>query len=339
MAIRMKDIAAELGVSAVTISKVLRNQGRISAGMRERVLQRIKELNYEPNLAARSLVGGRTFLIGLIVPDLTHPFFAAIAKSLSGNLRTKGYALAISSSEEDCDLESKEISAFLARRVDALILASSQRSGSGPVFQRLEEDQVPFVLADRKVRGLKAHFVGSDDQAIGRLATEHLIERGYRRIAHIRRPGISTGTNRFRGYEAALKDHGLQVRPNLVVLAESGDDRGEQCGFDAMRKLLSVRPRPDAVFCYNDIIGYGAIRAIRKSGLQVPSDVAVVGVSNLAGLALWDAGQVSLTTVDQDIHAIGEVLSSLVLDLIEKGMRRTPENVLLPAKLVVRAST
>jgi hypothetical protein len=116
----MKDIAADLGVSAVTVSKVLRNQGRISTGMRERVLQRIKELNYEPNLAARSLVGGRTFLIGLIVPDLTHPFFAAIAKALSGNLRTKGYALAIASSEEDCDLEAKEISAFHARRVDAL---------------------------------------------------------------------------------------------------------------------------------------------------------------------------------------------------------------------------
>lgn len=260
-------------------------------------------------------------------------------KSLSGNLRTKGYALAIASSEEDCDLEAKEISAFLARRVDALILASSQRSASGPLFERMEGDHVPFVLADRKVRGLKAHFVGFDDRAIGRLATEHLIERGYRRIAHIRRPGISTGTNRFRGYEAALKDHGLQVRPELVVLAESGDDRGEQCGFDAMRQLLSLRARPDAVFCYNDIIGYGALKAIRESGLQVPSDVAVVGVSNLAGLAFWDAGQISLTTVDQDIPAMAEALSNLVLDLIEDKTRRAHDNILLPAKLVVRAST
>src|SRR5579862_347992 len=135
MAIRMKDIAAELGVSVMTVSKVLRNQGRIGADTRERVLKRIKELDYRPNLNARSLVNGRSSLIGLIVPDLMHPFFAAMAKSISRNLRVKGYGVAIASSEEDPDVERQETSAFLARRVDGLILASSQRSGAAKAFK------------------------------------------------------------------------------------------------------------------------------------------------------------------------------------------------------------
>src|SRR5579862_5550150 len=115
MAIRMKDIAAELGVSVMTVSKVLRNQGRIGADTRERVLKRIKELDYRPNINARSLVSGRSFLIGLIVPDLMHPFFAAVAKFISRQLRAHGYTVAISSSEEDAEIECQEISTFLAR--------------------------------------------------------------------------------------------------------------------------------------------------------------------------------------------------------------------------------
>jgi LacI family transcriptional regulator len=335
----MKDIAADLGLSAVTISKVLRNQGRISTVTRERVMRKIKELNYQPNLAARSLVSGRTFLIGLIVPDLTHPFFAAIAKAISGILRTRGYAVAVSSSEEDCDLEAQEISAFLARRVDALILASSQRSRTSNIFKRMRHENVPFVLADRVVPGLKAHFVGSDDKAIGIIATEHLIERGRTRIAHIHRPDISTGVNRLRGYEEALKRHGIKVRPEFIEVAESADDRGEQCGFDAMTRLLSLKPRPDAVFCYNDIIGFGALKAIREGGLRVPSDVAVVGVANLSALAFWGMAQVDLTTVDQDILGIADVVSKLVLNMVEEGPRSRYEHVLLPPKLVVRGST
>ncbi|HZQ20506.1 MAG TPA: LacI family DNA-binding transcriptional regulator [Terriglobales bacterium] len=339
MAVRMKDIAADLGVSAVTISKVLRNQGRISAGTRERVLRRIKELNYQPNFAARSLVSGRTFLIGLVVPDLTHPFFAAIAKSLSGTLRTRGYAVAVSSSEEDCELEAQEISAFLARRVDALIVASSQRSKNTSIFKRLRKEKVPFVLADRIVPDLNAHFVGSDDKAIGRIATEHLIDRGRRLIAHIRRPDISPGINRFKGYEEAMKKHRIKIRPEFVGVAESGDDRGEQCGFEAMQKLLSLRPHPDAVFCYNDIIGFGALKAIQEAGLRVPQDVAVVGASNLSALTFWRTTQLDLTTVDQDVPAIADVISKLVLDVVENGPRSRYEHVLIPPKLVIREST
>src|SRR5215469_4107295 len=128
MTVRMKDIARDLGVSVVTVSKVLRNHSDIGPETRERVLRRIKELKYRPNLAARALVTGRTHSVGLIVPDLVHPFFADIAKALSGVLRGRRYGLLISSSEEDPALERDEIDQLLARRVDALIIASAQRT-------------------------------------------------------------------------------------------------------------------------------------------------------------------------------------------------------------------
>ena len=137
MAVRMKDIAAELGVSVMTVSKVLRNEGRISSTTRERVLRRVAELGYEPNFTARGLVSGRSFLVGLVVPDLMHPFFSAMAKVISRKLRAEGYGLAISNSEEDSEIERYEVATFLARRIDALILASSQRSAAAKSFRQI----------------------------------------------------------------------------------------------------------------------------------------------------------------------------------------------------------
>src|SRR5262249_19890873 len=207
MPVRMKDIAHELGVSVVTVSKVLRNHSDISDETRERVLRRIKELNYRPNLAARALVTGRTCTVGLVVPDLVHPFFAQVAKGLSRVLRKKGYSVVISSSEEDTELEQQEVDQLLARRVDALLIASAQWTVD--TFRRIEEQQVPYVLIDRFFAGLTANFVGVDDHEAGRLAVEHLIDQGCRRIAHIRGPEVSTAIGRAEGYRQALAAHGI----------------------------------------------------------------------------------------------------------------------------------
>src|SRR5579862_5800505 len=161
MNIRMKDIARDLGVSVVTISKVLRDHPDVGEQTRERVLARVKELDYRPNLAARSLVTGRTYLVGLVVPDLLHPFFAEIAKSLSDALRQNGYSLSVSSSDEDPELEEQEINHLLARRLDTLIIASCRSSVE--LFLRIEKQKTPYVLIDRGFPGLSANFVGVDD--------------------------------------------------------------------------------------------------------------------------------------------------------------------------------
>src|SRR5258708_26110245 len=148
MSTRMKDIARDLGVSVITISKVLRNHPDVGDETRERVLARVKELDYRPNLAARSLVTGRSYLIGLVVPDLLHPFFAEVAKALSTALRKKGYSLIIASSEEDPELEEQEIDRLLGRQLDALIIASSRKTGEP--FRSLEKRFTPYILIDRE---------------------------------------------------------------------------------------------------------------------------------------------------------------------------------------------
>ena len=186
MPVRLKDIAVELGVSVVTVSKVLRNHSDISLETRNRVLERMKQLNYRPNLAARALVTGKTNMIGFVVPDLLHPFFAEVAKGLTKILRKRGYCLVIASSEEDPELEKQEIEHLLARRVDALIVASTQLNANS--FAQAEEQKTPFVLIDRFFEGLSANFIGVDDEKAGYLATRHLIEQGCKRIAHIRGP-------------------------------------------------------------------------------------------------------------------------------------------------------
>lgn len=335
----MRDIAADLGVSVITVSKVLRNQGRISSAMRERVLQRAKELNYRPDLLARSLATGRTYLIGMIVPDLMHPFFAAIAKALARSLREKGYSLVISSSDEDPDLELQEIETLVARRIDTLVLASSQRAKSNSISRCLKTARVPHLLLDRPLRGLNSHFVGSDDEAIGRLATEHLIERGYQRVAHIGIPNISPGSGRLAGYKATLKAHGLRVQASRVVAVESGDERGEECGYAGMQKLLALKPRPDAVFCYNDVIASGAERAVLEAGLAIPKEMALIGVSNLAGLSFWNTLQVPLSTVDQDVLRLAEEATQQILEMQESREKLLPKRVFVPLRLVIREST
>src|SRR5271154_6962775 len=215
MAVRLKDIARELGVSVVTVSKVLRGNADISEATRRRVLKRMKELNYQPNMMARGLASGRTYTIGLVVPDLVHPFFAELAKSLSGVLRANNRALILASSEEDPDIERREIRTLLNRGVDVLLIASCQANLRN--FYELGDDRTPYLLFDRNFPHLAAHFVGADDVVVGEMATNHLIEIGRKRIAHIGSKNSSPSFDRLRGYRNALVAAGLPTPDDLVV--------------------------------------------------------------------------------------------------------------------------
>ena len=232
MTIKMRDIAKDLGVSVITVSKVLRNHPEVGPATRERVLARVKELDYRPNLAARSLVTGRTYLVGLIVPDLLHPFFAEVAKSLSDVLRKSGYYLIISSSEEDPDLEQQAVDHLLARQLDTLVIASCRPTAE--LFVRIERHKTPYILIDRSVPGASANYVGVDDVAVGRLATEHLIAIGCKRIAHIRGPETSPGVARLEGYKRALLRRGITINRPLHHVCAKGRRRFEtpRCGSD-----------------------------------------------------------------------------------------------------------
>jgi LacI family transcriptional regulator len=334
MAVRMKDIAKDLGLSVVTISKVLRNHPDIAEETRERVLKRVKELDYQPNIMARSLVTGRSYLIGLVVPDLLHSFFAELAKALSASIGKHGYSTIISSSEEDSELEATEIQRLMARRLDALVVASSGTDLQP--FQRMERHGLPYVLIDREIPGLAANFVGINDEAAGRIATEHLIDEGCRTIAHIRGRENSTGTRRFEGYRRALQRRGLPFSDSLVVPRSSVDIDSTRMGAEAMRLLLRHKPIPDGLFAYNDPLAIGAMDAILEAGLRIPEDIAVIGCGNLH----YDHSlRVPLSSIDQNSQAIGERTAGILLSLLESKVRPQPMSIILDPSLVVRSSS
>lgn len=332
---RMKDIARDLGVSIVTVSKVLRNHPDISQATRDRVMQRIKELDYSPNLMARGLVTGRTFLVALIVPDLLHAFFAEIAIVISKQLRKQGYRLLISWSEEDASIEADEVRHLLAHGLDAMIVATS--SDSLASFRLLEERDIPYVLLDRDIPELKAPFVGVDDVLMGKMATEHLIEIGCKRIGHIYGPPTSPGQRRMEGYKAALASAGRPLRSEYVLTPSEAGPLSFHHGFEATQRLLAVKPRIDGIFCFNDPLAVGAIEAVLAAGLRIPEDVAIIGCGNFpAGAAL----RLPLSTMDQNTEELGSRTTKLALSLMQKPAKAAfPRRVILKPRLVIRATT
>ena len=333
MVVRMKDIARELGVSTVTVSKVFNNHKDIGAATRERVLRRIKELNYQPSLHAQGLASGQSFMIGLVVPDLVHVFFSEVAKSISKVIRQQGYGLVISSSNDDPVLEREEISQMMRHRVDALIVASCQETSKG---LRAISAEVPLILLDRKFEDFKANFIGINDELVGKMATGHLIERGFRKIAYIGGKTASTSHGRLIGYKQALTEHGISVPETYIVSRRHADESGDTTGCRAMEKLLKLNPRPDAVFCFNDPAAVGAMNAILAAGLRIPDDIAIIGAGNIRYVGSL---RVPLSSIEVFSETLGENAGNLALQLTASKKSAPPKSIVIQPKLIVRDST
>jgi LacI family transcriptional regulator len=337
MPVKMKDIARELGVSVVTISKALRDHPDISMATRERILHKVKELGYRPNLTARSLVTGRSSLIGLIVPELVHPFFADVAKALSNAMRSQGYFLVLASSEEDPELEQEEIEHMLAHRLDALIVASCQSDAAS--LRRIQQGETPLVLLDRSFKDLPAYFVGSDDYAAGKLATEHLLAVGCQRIAHIRGPQNSVGERRLKGYLDTMRRRGVEVRPEYIIRAPHADADGNRNGADALRQFFALEQPPDGIFCCNDVVAMGVLAEAIRLKIAVPRDLAVIGCGNLRHN---DMIRMPLSSIDQRSSEIGQRSAKLLIEILtaaEKKKKIDFREIILQPRLAAREST
>jgi LacI family transcriptional regulator len=334
----MKDIAKALDLSIVTVSKVLnKNDANISEATRRRVLECAKKLDYRTNMAAKGLVTGQSKMIGLIVPELFHGFFGEVAAGMSDALAEQGYGLIIASSRDNEKLESKEIKQMLARSVDALVVASCSTEASGLQSANRE---APVVLVDRRV-GHRGDFwlVGADDLQVGELATQHLIDIGRRRIAFIGAASFSPTNDRQTGYLAILARAGLKPPAKGMVRLPQNEESNHVLGAQFMRQLLKLKPRPDAVFCYNDTTAWGAALAILEAGLRVPEDIAVVGCGNSVHN---DFFRVPLTSVDLSSAHMGQEAANLGLRAIRERTQKAPHTpiaVLLRPTLVVREST
>jgi LacI family transcriptional regulator len=331
----MKDIAAELGVSVVTVSRALRDRPDVADQTKAKIMERAARLNYRPNLTARSLVTGRSSLIGLVVPDLIHPFFGEIAKGLSSKLREKEYYLLVSSSESDPQLEQDEVEHMLAHRLDCFVVASCRKDTD--TLRRIKDAGVPLVLVDRNFAGFSSNFVGVNDVKVGELAIGHLIAQGCKRIAHIRGPVTSVGNDRAEGYRRALERHGMAVPGNYVVACgEASDSDGEARGRNAMEEILALKPRPDGLFCFNDTVAMGAMERALEAGLRIPQNMAIVGCGNFYYSSKL---QVPLSSIDQKSREIGERAATLIMALLEKPPAARTRSIILDPELVARESS
>jgi LacI family transcriptional regulator len=334
MRVRLKDIARDLNLSSVTISKALRDFDDISEETKKRVRKRIKELGYQPDLRARALATGRTSMIGLVVPDLVHGFFAEIAQAIARTVGKEKYSIVISASGDDPDLEKEEIRNMLAMGLDALIIASVQRTVE--IFRRIEEQSVAYVLIDRRFAGLESNFVGVDDEEVGYMATMHLLDQGCRLVAHIGGPSISTSAGRLEGYKKALAQRGITPLRGFILERSVRDSDSERTGYLGMKKLLNLPARPDGVFCHSDAAAIGAMRAIEERGLRIPKDIAVIGCGNVA---YGDLLAVPLSTVDQGIASIGQKAAKMALNAVQTRNGVRPKSVLVKPRLIARKST
>jgi LacI family transcriptional regulator len=254
-------------------------------------------------------------------------FFAEIATTIEQVVGAAGYHVLISHTGESAEAEVANIELLESRKVDGLIVASAQHN-----HRRLKALETPLVLFDRRLPAAQAHFVGSDNHKVGLIATEHLLKQGCRRIAHLRGPRLSTSEERLQGYRDALGKRRRSVSANFIV--EAGHE--DASGFAAMKRLLAAESPPDGVFCFNDPVAIGAMRACLEAGLRVPDDVAFVGVANMR---YSDWLTVPLTTIDQRTSAIGMQAARQLLESMKAGKRLAPQTVLMEPELIVRASS
>jgi LacI family transcriptional regulator len=297
------------------------------------VLEQMKLRGYRPNMHARGLASGRSHAVGLIVPDLIHPFFGEFATALGSALRSSGVALIVASSQEDPETEQHEVRMLLARGVDVMVVASCRaKLARGLAFG---DERTPYLLVDRYFSSLDASFVGSPDVEVGELATGHLIQLGRTRIAHIGGHGMSPAVDRLRGYKRALAQAGLPAASEYILRLKHFEEAGDSAGYAAMRELIGRNPMPDAVFCYNDLSALGAMSAARKAGLRIPQDVAFVGCGNLRYAEHF---RVPLTSIDHGVEQMGAAAARLATGLAN-DRASAPQKIFIEPRLIARQST
>jgi len=326
----LADIARALGVSKMTVSRAINNHPEISPETRARILDAARRMNYRPNQHARALTTNRSYLLGVVVPDLMHSYFAEICRGVEAVGKPVGYQNLICSTDEDVANEQVEIEALLPR-TDGLILASSAPPEETKFYRRIIREGAKIVLIDRQLEGLRCATVTTNDVKVGLLATEHLINLGHRKVGHLKGTVASTAALRFEGYRRALAKHRLPFDKSLV--RECGFT--ETDGYASMRAWLRDGSAPAAIFAANDPAAIGAMGAIEEAGLRIPEDVALVGGGNIH---YADRLRVPLTTVAWSTSEMGQAAGQLLIGLIEGRRKRQEEHVMVEPELVVRTS-
>ena len=329
----LKAIAKQLGVSVTTVSRALNGKAEaygISKKTEQAVLKAAKKLHFSPDPLARGLRLNRTLSIGLLIPDIANPYFAEIAKNVEMAARPGGYSVILCDSQEDTKVEIESLGLLRGRKVDGLVIAPVGQSARH--FEELEDGSLPVVVVDRHFLRLKLPYVVSDNYRGALDATSHLIEHGHQTIACVQ--GLartSPNRERVRGYQAALKEHGIAADDALVA----GSSFSEENGYVHAKLLLKKSKGITAILALSNLIALGILRALAEEGLKVPDDMSIICFDDHPYCAYLNT---PMTTIDQDNAQMGQIAVRLLLELIQSPRRPTGEGITLPTRLVERAS-
>jgi LacI family transcriptional regulator len=333
--ITIVDIAHKLGITPSAVSKALSNHPRISTETKNAVMAAVRELDYHPNTLATALRNGKSGLIGMIVPAIHYSFFATAIKGAEDVLSKQGYSVIITQSNDNYEQEKKQIDGLLRARVEGVI-ASLALGTKNPSYYKTLSMNTPLVLFDRTFEDDQLNSVLIDDFGGAVKAMDHLVEMGYKRIAHLagQRHILPFG-KRIEGYKSTLDKHGLPFREEYLVECAPNKDEGTK----VTERLLALSEPPDAIFAASDYLAMGAIRAIKNKGLAIPEDIGVVGFSNEEF-----SSQVSptITTIDQFSESMGASAAELLLQLLHEkkdGNELIAQRRILSPQLLVRQSS
>lgn len=327
----IKDIAFKLGISISTVSRALRGQPDVNEETRKAVLKLSEQWDYQPNKAALSLLRKHTSTIGVLVPNLDY-FFSTAIKGIDEAALEAGYTVIVCQSNESYGKEIINTQRLFESRVDGFIISISSDTKVVDHFKRIQDKGIPVVFFDRDVNDIKAPKVLLNNFEGGYLATKHLINNGYSRIAFLGGPSkMSISNQRLDGYKSALKEAGIKFNSKFVENGEFNQDYA----YVNTEELLRAKRKPDAIFAMSDRLALGAMQAIKKYGLKMPEDIGLIGFNNEPITTLLTP---SISTIDQPAFEMGKTATRLFIQIINNN-EKIPTDVILTPRLIIRQSS
>ena len=330
----IKDIAKQLGVSVATVSRALRDLHDIHPDTKKLVLDLAKELDYQPNVLATSLVKSKTKTLGLIVPDLGYYFFSTVVKAVEDAAIAAGYSLLIAQTQESFERELTNIQNLSRSQVEGIIISLSRETVNFDHLTRLQRRGIPLVFFDRDSEEIDASKVMVDNEQSAYEAVKHLIENGCKRIAFLAGPkNVSVSNQRRLGYSRALKEAGIESDPSLIIHSDYFQDSA----ISKTHQLMKEANRPDGILVVSDRLAIGVLIALRELNISVPEEVKMVSFNNEP---ICSVVSPTISSIAQPLEEIGRLSVELLLEQIEhKTDNPTPRVEVLKTKLIVRESS
>lgn len=310
--ITQKMIAQELGITTTTVSKALKDYPDISRSTKEAVKALAREWNYLPDYQALALRNQHTRTLGLVIPEIVHYFFSNVIKGIIQSAEERGYQLLITLSRNSRDLEENQLNLLYGQRVEGILISLANETVDHAHLMFLQKQEVPVVMFDKVASDFNCRKVIIDDERGGYLATKHLIDKGCKKIAHIRGPLEPLNSKgRFNGYRRALLEHGLAFDEQLIrVCQDVNFDEGYNFGLELLNQVDDL----DGIFAVTDQVGVGAMKAAQKMGIKVPNELKIIGFSDSQ---IAQVSHPPLSTIHQPGFEIGQTAARILIDEIE----------------------